>query len=104
VRISRLERFISERCYCGYLTDFTNRFKGTSIQDRIPALCIWCKLLDDYYRSLDNQEAAKGGVNPQATKKVSESVVTSEPPRKSLNKKQDISDMDKAMILMAHRR
>ena len=32
-----------------------------------------------------NHGAAKGGQNPQATKKVSESVVTSKPPRKSPN-------------------
>jgi hypothetical protein len=48
---TKLERFIISKCYCGYLSNSREIHKEL---DCIPQLCIWCNVLNEYYKMLDD--------------------------------------------------
>lgn len=49
----KLEKFIITKCYCGLLSQSREIHKEL---DCIPKLCIYCKLLDEYYRFYNSKE------------------------------------------------
>ncbi len=47
--------FVSDRCYCGYLS----KMKLETNLNCIPEFCIWCKFLNDYCDYLDKKTIMK---------------------------------------------